>query len=339
MRWVGAIVVMAILAIAQVSYASAQTPPEGPIVGNIPEPNTPALLVSGQAQSPQQLLAALEARGCNVSAIGVTQGGGWRLWIVGAPDRVNAGFPNLTAQQPFWVRCDVGGTVSLATVTGTVTYRERIALPPDAVITVTLLDVSRQDVAGTVIATTEFSAAGQQVPFSFTLEYDPQQIVATGTYGVRGDIYVGDAIWFGTDTAYHVITQGNPNQVELVLTRAIGGPASPIVGPRWEWVSTTKGSQETGPATAGDTTLFLSPDGSASASTDCNTFGGEYTLDGSNVSIEFRLQTLIACPPGSTEAAFIADVESATGFSVSADGNTLTLNLPGTGNSMRFRAQ
>src|SRR5690606_14331221 len=148
--------------------------------------------------------------------------------------------------------------------------------------TVTLLDVSRQDVAGTVIATTEFSAAGAQVPIPFSLEYNPQQIVPTGTYGVRADIYVGGAIWFATDTANHVITQGNPTHVDLTLTRAIGGPDSPIVGPRWEWVSTTKGSQETRPVTAGDTTLFLSPDGTAASDTDCNLFSGTYTLDGTN---------------------------------------------------------
>jgi uncharacterized lipoprotein YbaY len=37
-----------------------------------------------------------------------------------------------------------------ATVTGTVTYLERIALPPDATVAVRLLDISRQDVAATV---------------------------------------------------------------------------------------------------------------------------------------------------------------------------------------------
>ncbi|MBO6774757.1 MAG: YbaY family lipoprotein [Marinibacterium sp.] len=37
-------------------------------------------------------------------------------------------------------------------VTGSVTYRERIALPPGAVLKVSLLDVSQQDVAATVIS-------------------------------------------------------------------------------------------------------------------------------------------------------------------------------------------
>ena len=345
MRRVTIGVLMAMLAIAQVSVALGQTPldgaaPEGSVIGNVPGPNTPALLVSGEAQSPEELVDALEARGCNVATIGITQGGGWRLWIVGAPERINAGFPNLTAQQPFWVRCGEGGSVTLATLTGSVTYLERIALPPNAVITITLLDVSRQDVAGTIVATTEITAGQTQVPIEFALNYNPQQIVPAGMYGVRADIHVGDSIWFATDTAIPVITQGNPTaNVELTLTSATGGEISPIVGRFWEWVSTTEGGQETEPVTAGDTVLYLSPDGSASADTDCNSFGGDYTLSGTTVSIEFSVSTLIACPETSTEGEFIADVESATSFAVSPDGNMLTLALPGTGNSMRFTAQ
>ena len=340
MRRIGVMALMAILAIAQVSYASAQPAPEGPVIGDIPAPNTPALLVAGEAQAPDELVAALDARGCNVAAVGVLVGGNWLMYIVGAPAQVNAGFPDLTAQQPFWVRCGEGGTVSIATVTGTVTYLERIALPPDAVVTVTLLDISQQDVAATTIATTEITTGGAQVPIPFTLEYNTQDIVPTNTYGVRADITVGGSPMFVTDTATPVITQGNPTtNVELTLKSATGGEISPIVGQNWDWVSTLKGSQENLPNTAGDTVLVLSPDGSASAATDCNTFGGEYTLDGSNISIEFMIQTLIACPPGSNEEEFIADVESATSFSVSEDGNTLTLTLPGTGNSMRFRVQ
>ena len=36
-------------------------------------------------------------------------------------------------------------------VSGTVNYRERMALPPDAVVEVQLLDVSRQDAPATIV--------------------------------------------------------------------------------------------------------------------------------------------------------------------------------------------
>src|SRR5690606_8436612 len=128
-------------------------------------------------------------------------------------------------------------------------------------------------------------------------EYNPALIVPTGMYGVRADIHVGDSVWFSTSTAIPVITQGSPTaNLELIVTPATGGEISPIVGRHWEWVSTTQNGQQSGPVTAGDTVLYLSPDGNASADTDCNSFGGEYTLSGTTVSIEFTVSTLIACP-------------------------------------------
>ena len=58
----------------------------------------------------------------------------------------------------------------VATVTGTVTYRERIALPPDAVVEIKLLDVSPMDVAATLIAE-QAIIPQHQVPIAFALPY------------------------------------------------------------------------------------------------------------------------------------------------------------------------
>jgi uncharacterized lipoprotein YbaY len=103
-----------------------------------------------------------------------------------------------------------------ATVTGTVTYLQRIALPPGATVTVRLLDVSRQDVAATTIAEAVISSGGQ-VPIPFTLTYDPRQIDQRNTYAVRAQIEAGGQLLFTTTESYLVITQGRPTTVELVL--------------------------------------------------------------------------------------------------------------------------
>jgi putative lipoprotein len=47
-----------------------------------------------------------------------------------------------------------------AVVTGSVSYRERIALPPDAVVKVQLSDVSRQDAPAPLIAETTVQPEG-----------------------------------------------------------------------------------------------------------------------------------------------------------------------------------
>ena len=58
------------------------------------------------------------------------------------------------------------------TLSGTVAYRERIALPPDAVLTVRLLDVSRADAASVTLGETRVETDGRQVPLPFTVRYD-----------------------------------------------------------------------------------------------------------------------------------------------------------------------
>jgi uncharacterized lipoprotein YbaY len=103
-----------------------------------------------------------------------------------------------------------------AAVTGTLTYRERIALPPDATATVVLADVSRADAPAITLAEQTISPAGQ-VPISFRLEYDPAAIDPRNRYVVRGTITAGGQLLFTTAQAYPVITQGAPSDVEVVL--------------------------------------------------------------------------------------------------------------------------
>ena len=103
-----------------------------------------------------------------------------------------------------------------ATVTGTVTYRQRIALPPGAVVEVSLLDVSRADNRGLVIDKHEIHPT-TQVPIPFTLKYDPAQIDEMHSYAVQGRIMLDGKIWFTSTKRYAVITQGNPTRLEIVV--------------------------------------------------------------------------------------------------------------------------
>jgi len=71
-----------------------------------------------------------------------------------------------------------------ATVKGRIVYRQRIALSPHAVVTVRLEDVSKMDVAATVIAETTLNNPGQ-VPIAFALPYDPSRIEPGHRYALR----------------------------------------------------------------------------------------------------------------------------------------------------------
>jgi putative lipoprotein len=111
-----------------------------------------------------------------------------------------------------------------ASVSGTVSYLVRMALPSDAMIEVKLLDVSRADAPATVIAEEKITLGDRQVPVPFELKFDPGKIEAKHLYSVSGRILVDGQLRFTSDKAYPVLTRGNPTHVELLL-KQVSSPA------------------------------------------------------------------------------------------------------------------
>ncbi len=106
----------------------------------------------------------------------------------------------------------------MKTITGTVAYRERIALPPNAVVTVSLEDVSLADAPSKVLAKQTFETDGKQSPFAFELNYDSSEIQAKHTYSVRARIDVDGKLRFISDTRQAVITdEAQTHQVDIRL--------------------------------------------------------------------------------------------------------------------------
>ena len=108
-------------------------------------------------------------------------------------------------------------------INGTITYRERFALPEDAVIQVQLQDVSQMDVAAQVLGEQVFTADGQQVPIPFEVEYDPEQIEENHTCSIQ--VRITDAqgkLLFITTTAHNVLTRGAPSQDVEVVVEKVG---------------------------------------------------------------------------------------------------------------------
>lgn len=108
-------------------------------------------------------------------------------------------------------------------VTGTVTYRERIALPSTAVVKVQLVDVSRADALAVVLGEQLIRTEGRQVPFAFEIAYDPKRIEDRFTYAVQARIEVDGQLRFINDQRYPVLTRGAGDRVDLLL-RAVGAP-------------------------------------------------------------------------------------------------------------------
>jgi len=110
-----------------------------------------------------------------------------------------------------------GGGAATGQVTGSVTYRERIALPPTAVVQVSLVDVSRADAPAVLITEQVIRPAGRQVPFEFALAYDESRILPAHTFAVQVRIEDGGRLLFISDTMHPVITRGAPFRVDIVV--------------------------------------------------------------------------------------------------------------------------
>ena len=105
-------------------------------------------------------------------------------------------------------------------VTGTVTYRERVALTPDAVVEVRLVDVTKAGAAPITIAHQAIKAEGKQVPFQFEIKYDPSRIDTKGRYAIQVHILEKGKIRFANAQSYYVITGGNPKAVNVIVRSA-----------------------------------------------------------------------------------------------------------------------
>lgn len=115
---------------------------------------------------------------------------------------------------------------SRAHVVGTVSYRERIALPPEALCFVELVEV---DVRGRSVRVLEkqLIRMGTSSSATYDIEYDPRVIEPNRRYAVQARIEMNGRLLMETPDTYYVITQGGPDRADLMLsTRVIrrGGP-------------------------------------------------------------------------------------------------------------------
>lgn len=109
-------------------------------------------------------------------------------------------------------------TIAQPAVTGTVNINQRIALPPNAVLTVTLSDASLADAPSRVIAQRVGRTEGKQAPFRFVLPYNPAEIQPNARIILSAAITIDGQMTFTTDTIKEVINGGQGTQADLQLT-------------------------------------------------------------------------------------------------------------------------
>ncbi|TIT02249.1 YbaY family lipoprotein [Mesorhizobium sp.] len=183
------------------------------------------------------------------------------------------------------------------TLKGEVMYRERIALPPNAVLSVQLADVSLADAPAAVIGEHKVAPAGQ-VPIKFKISFDPQVIRLGMTYALQARITVDDRLLFISDTRHQVDPLSDaPQTIMLKMVTSSEKPAAaPVLGQSWlvEYIDgigviaepqATFRIDEAGKA------------GKAGGSGPCNVYFATAKVDGSTIAISDIGSTFKACAP------------------------------------------
>ena len=108
----------------------------------------------------------------------------------------------------FAMGCHATSPVQTASLTGTVAYRTRQALPAGAVVEVRLVDISRADAAGDVLARQVLVTKGEQVPVPFSITYAQGALESGRRYAVQATIAQDGRIRFRTTTVHAVPAEG-----------------------------------------------------------------------------------------------------------------------------------
>jgi putative lipoprotein len=117
--------------------------------------------------------------------------------------------------------CSTGRSGPPAEVSGTVTYRERIALVPGTQLRVTLSETTRADAPAQFIAETTVPDV-MQVPIPFRITFPGAWIDPKLTYTLRARIEREGRLLFTNDAQVRVLTGGAPSHVEIVVVSAGG---------------------------------------------------------------------------------------------------------------------
>ncbi len=220
-------------------------------------------------------------------------------------------------------------------VRGTVVYRERVALPPDAVVEVWITDVSPLILAVPVIAETTVLSEGRQVPLPYELRYDPTRIEPDHDYAVKAVIKSAGRILFTTEAPYQVITKGNPTQIDLQLVREAEGSGSGTGDLRRSaWRLEDLGG--VGVLDSVEATLEFTEEGKIAGSGSCNRFVGGVEISGQSIKLGPLGATRMSCEEGvmNQEAKYLRALQDAERFTL--EGPMLLIYSRGTEKPLRF---
>jgi putative lipoprotein len=185
-----------------------------------------------------------------------------------------------------------------ARIVGTATYRERIALTPEAVFDATLEEVSRADETARVVARVRDRRPGR-VPIAFEISYDPRRLDPRGRYIVRATIRDRGRLRFTGTQVVPIRSRGRRYDVNVVMRSPRAEEPRPQPLDRLgdaHWVAVRiDGRLVDLPAGREHWLEFDSRDGRVTGNTACNRLSGAYESGDSMLRFGDLTTTRMAC--------------------------------------------
>ena len=219
------------------------------------------------------------------------------------------------------------------TLSGQVTYRERIALPDTATLEIQLIDQTLPSLPPRLDVKAPIGPG--QVPLSFSLGFEDSMILPSHTYALIATIGVPEGVMFRNAAPYLLNPLAPAQPVIIVTNRFVTevDPAAASTEPQTAtaqpaildvtWSATSIAGTPALPRA--HPTLSIGSDMRAGGSTGCNSWFAQAELNGDTVHLGQIGATLIACaePVTLQEKAFTEALSQSARWQVSGD--TLTL--------------
>jgi putative lipoprotein len=205
---------------------------------------------------------------------------------------------------------------------GKLSYRERIALPPEALLEVRLVDVSLADAPARSLAATRVKTR-HRLPIPYRLRFDAAKILPGHAYALEARITVKGKLWF-TTTARHAVFTGKPDETDIRVELVKSASAAPLP---WNGRWLTESIRNRGVIDDLQTVLEIAADGKVSGSSGCNRISGKMTIDGAHMSFGPIASTRMACAPAimDQESKFLAALGATRSWQIDEQQDKLIL--------------
>jgi putative lipoprotein len=228
------------------------------------------------------------------------------------------------------------GYISIKTsqLTGTISYREKIVLPQGSEIVAQIRDITSGDPV--VVAETKITTQGENVPVSFTINYNPVKISEDRNYDIYATIAIdGQTKWVNID--YTPFLEGGVPKTSVDLMLVFAESSSQISVPDLAG-KVFRAAYFNGSEVPSDADYTLSFNSGSIVAQICNMMSGNFTINGGVISGSLiTTEKLCTSPSGimQVEDAFKSMMDSGANLDFSND----ALTLSGQGASIVFIQQ